>query len=307
MLDQTLAQLMQRLLERDAPSTPLSATARRLLDDLGIGRILGKTMYLSERDRQEMRELLLARGYSITPSPLKDMSRSERLAEASPNEKAGGGAVKTGRVSIKALPDKTLAIAGRTLLLPDGSHVDIDWRMVLEEIGHDAIILVENYEVFDQIHRLRLELPSTYANALVLYRGDRMESRLDNVKAFLEATDMPVIAFPDIDPKGLHIAGTCPRLAGVLAPEQNILERVLGSPATSRHDLFRNQLPGAGGYLRAVPTESPVAALWSLVQKHRAGCVQERWLADQITCKLWIKTLHPTEAGDDHDISKRSE
>ena len=63
MLDQTLAQLMQRLLEREAPSTPLNATARRLLENLGIGRIQGKTLYLSERDRQEMRELLLARGY----------------------------------------------------------------------------------------------------------------------------------------------------------------------------------------------------------------------------------------------------
>ena len=54
MLDQTLAQLMQRLLEREAPSTPLNATARRLLENLGIGRIQGKTLYLSERDRQEM-------------------------------------------------------------------------------------------------------------------------------------------------------------------------------------------------------------------------------------------------------------
>ena len=288
MLDQTLAQLMQRLLEREAPSTPLSATARRLLDDLGIGRVQGKTIYLSERDRQEMRELLLARGYSATPAPLKDMSRSERLAEATPNEKAGGGAVKTGRVSIKTLPGKTLNIAGRTLPLPDGCHVDIDWRRISEDIAHDAIILVENYEVFDQVHRLHLEIPPSFSNALVLYRGDRTESRLDNVKAFLDAMVLPVIAFPDIDPKGLHIAGTCPRLAGVLAPAQAALERVLESPATARHDLFRSQLPGVGDYLRAVPTESPVAALWSLVQKHRSGCVQERWLADQTPCILWV-------------------
>ncbi len=287
MLDQTLAQLMQRLLEREAQSTPLSATARRLLDDLGIGRVQGKTMYLSERDHQEMRELLLARGYSATRAPLKDMSRSERLAEASPNEKAGGGAVKTGRVSIKALPGKTLNIAGRTLPLPDGCHVDIDWRRISQDVAHDAIILVENYEVFDQVHRLHLELPPAYANALVLYRGDRTESRLDNVKAFLEATFLPVIAFPDIDPKGLHIAGTCPRLAGILAPDEVELGRTLGASATARHDLYRNQLPGVEGYLRAVAEDSPVAALWSLVQEHRAGAVQERWLAEKIPCVLW--------------------
>ena len=288
MLDQTLAQLMQRLLERKVHSTPVSATARRLRDDLGIGRIQGKTLHLSDRNHLEMRELLLARGYSDTPATLKDMSRSDRLAVATPNEKAGGGAVKTGRVSIKALPGKTLNIAGRTLPLPDGCHVDIDWRKVSEGIGHNAIILVENYEVFDQVHRLHLVLPPAYANALVLYRGERTESRLDNVKAFLDATTLPVIAFPDIDPKGLHIAGTCPRLAGILAPDQAELERVLESPATARHDLFRSQLPGIGGYLRAVSIESPVAALWNLVQKHRSGTVQERWLADQTPCKLWV-------------------
>ena len=287
MLDQTLAQLMQRLLEREAQSTPLNVTARRLLGDLGIGRIQGKTLYLSERDRLEMRELLLARGYSATPAPLIEMSRSERLAEATPNEKAGGGAVKTGRVSIKALPGKTLNIAGRILPLPDGCHVDIDWRRLSEGLGHKAIILVENYEVFDQVHRLHLELPPAYANALVLYRGDRTESRLDNVKAFLEATFLPVIAFPDIDPKGLHIAGTCPHLAGILAPDEVELRRILSAPATARPDLYRNQLPGVEGYLRAVVKDLFVSTLWSLVQKHRAGAVQERWLAEKIPCVLW--------------------
>ena len=63
MLYQTLAQLMQRLLERKVHSTPVSATARRLRDDLGIGRIQGKTLHLSDRNHLEMRELLLARGY----------------------------------------------------------------------------------------------------------------------------------------------------------------------------------------------------------------------------------------------------
>ena len=289
MLDQTLAQLMQRLLEKDAPSTPVSATARRLMDDLGIGRIQGKTLYLSDRNRQEMREILLARGYSASPVPLREMSRSDRLAAATPNEKAGGGPLKTGRISVKALAGKTLNIGGRTLPLPDGCHVDIDWH-ILSEGGaqHDAIMLVENYEVFDQVHQLHLNLPPAFINPLVLYRGDKTESRLDNVKAFLEAMSLPVMAFPDIDPQGLLIACTCPRLVGILAPEQVDLERVLASPTSARADLFRSQLPGVGGSLRAIPKESPVSALWELLQKHRAGAVQERWLAEHIHCKLWV-------------------
>lgn len=286
MLDQTLAQLMQRLLEKGATSTPLGTTARRLLNDLGIGRIQGKTLYLSDRDQQEMRELLLARGYSLTPVSLKEMSRSDRLATASPNEKAGGGPLKTGRVSIKALPDKTLNIADEALSLPDGCHVDIDWQKVAS-IRHDSIMLVENYEVFDQLHQLTFELPDDCKNPLVIYRGDKTESRLNNVKAFIDASDLPVLAFVDIDPKGLHIAVGCPRLQGVVAPDYADLNATLDSPATARHDLYRLQLPGVGDYLRSIAEGSPISALWNLLQQHRAGVVQERWLVARFKLVLW--------------------
>ncbi len=287
MLDQTLAQLMQRLLEKNAKSTPVGATAGRLRDDLGIGRIKGKTLYLDDRDRLEMRELLKARGYSAVPAPLKEMSRSDRLAVATPNEKAGGGALKTGRVSLKATPGKTLNIAGRTLSLPDGCHVDTDWRSVAEGIGHDSIMLVENYEVFDQLHQLIFDLPSCCTNPLVIYRGDKIESRLDNVKAFLDAIDLPVLAFVDIDPKGLHIAGCCPRLLAVVAPSYPELNATLASSATARHDLYRQQLHGVEAYLRSVAENTPIAALWGLLQQHRAGAVQERWLVAGFKLVLW--------------------
>lgn len=287
MLDQTLAQLMQRLLERKAQSTPLSATARRLQEDLGIGRIHGKTLDLSERDRQEMRELLLARGYSARPAPLKDMSRSERLAFATPNEKAGGGPLKTGRVSMKSLPSKTLNVAGRTLSLPDGCHVDSDWRRVANGIGHDSIMLVENYEVFDQLHELAFDLPDDCKNPLVIYRGDKTESRLNNVKAFIDASDLPVLAFVDIDPKGLHIAVGYPRLIGVVAPDYADLKATMNSPASARHDLYRLQLPGVGDYLRSIADNSPISDLWKLLQQHRTGVVQERWLVAGFKLVLW--------------------
>lgn len=287
MLDQSMAQLMQRLVDKDASSTPLSATARRLQEDLGIGRIQGKTLYLSERNRQEMREILLARGYSATPLPIKDMSRSDRLAMATPNEKAGGGALKTGRVSLKSLPNKTLNVAGQTLSLPDGCHVDIDWRRVAYGIGHDSIMLVENYEVFDRLHELAFDLPDDCKNPLVIYRGDKTESRLNNVKAFIDASDLPVLAFVDIDPKGLHIAVGYPRLIGIVAPDYAGLKATMDSPASARPDLYRLQLPGVGDYLRSIADNSPISALWQLLQQHRAGVVQERWLVAGFKLVLW--------------------
>ncbi len=288
MLDQTLAQMMQRLLEKDANSTPVGATARRLQEELGIGRIRGKTLYFSERDHQEMRDLLRARGYALSPLSLKEMSRSDRLAVGTPNEKAGGGALKSGRVSIKALRGKALNIAGKVLSLPDGSHIDIDWRRIDGAVGHDSVMLVENYEVFDQVHQLSFDLPSFCTNPLVIYRGDKNESRQDNVKVFLDAIGLPVLAFVDIDPKGLHIAGCCPRFVGIVAPSFSDLNDTLASPASARHDLYVKQLSGVENFLLSVEDDSPIAALWKLVRQYRAGVVQERWIAAEFKLTLWV-------------------
>ena len=287
MLDHRLVQLMQRLLDEEALSTPLRAVSRRLKDDFNIGRVKGQTLYLGERDRELMRELLVAGGHAVTRVDLKSLSRSDRLAAGTPYEKAGGGALKSGRVSIKALAGKTLDVAGKSLSLPDRSHVDIEWRRIVGDSGHNAIMLVENYEVFDRACGIAFDLPGDCANPLVVYRGDRHESRQDNVKDFLEESSLPVIAFVDIDPKGLHIAGCCPRLRGVVAPKASVLEATLANPASARTDLYVKQLPGVEGFLRSVAPDSAIGRLWAVMQKHRAGAVQERWLADSTICGLW--------------------
>ena len=164
MLDQRLVQLMQRLLEEAAPSTPLRAVSRRLKDDFNIGRVKGQTLHLGERDRELIRELLVAGGHAVTRVDLKSLSRSDRLAAGTPYEKAGGGTLKNGRVSIKALAGKMLDVAGTSLSLPDRSHVDIEWRRIVEESGHNAIMLVENVSVsppafFSPPRRCRTMLP----------------------------------------------------------------------------------------------------------------------------------------------------
>ena len=96
-----------------------------------------------------------------------------------------------------------------------------------------------------------------------------------------------MIAFVDIDPKGLHIAGCCPRLRGVVAPKASVLEATLANPASARTDLYVKQLPGVEGFLRSVAPDSAIGSLWAVMQKHRAGAVQERWLADSTICGLW--------------------
>jgi hypothetical protein len=289
MLDQRLAELMQRLLSQEAGTTAVTGTSRRLADELNLGSIRGKTIYLSEGDHAEMRILLSANGYALSPVDLNGLSRGDRLLAGTPNEKAGGEAVKRGRISVKSLAGQRLLIGNQELLLPPRCHVDAEWRAVLDRMAHSAIMLVENYEAFDQIDQVSFDLPDEFTNPLVVYRGDRHESRQDNVIAFLDAVQLPTIAFVDIDPRGLHIAAGCPNLVGIVAPDALVLETALASPATGRRDLFQAQVPGIERFLQGITDDSPLHPLWTLMARNRAGVVQERWLAMRSRCILWTR------------------
>lgn len=87
--------------------------------------------------------------------------------------------------------------------------MDIDWQ-TLQLSVFPSLLVVENldsfYEYFTH-HPQRYILPELALNALVIYRGDGLESRAR--KALVEAyaaTGKPVIYFGDYDSAGLNIA-----------------------------------------------------------------------------------------------------
>ena len=87
--------------------------------------------------------------------------------------------------------------------------MDIDWQ-TLELSVFPSLVVVENLDSFYQYfshHPQRYSLPELAQQALVIYRGDGLESRARRalVKAFA-ATGKPVIYFGDYDTAGLSIA-----------------------------------------------------------------------------------------------------
>jgi hypothetical protein len=279
MLGQREAKTMVRVLASGKRRFALTAAFLNILE-VGIGTKRGASVYYTEDDLREMRDWLIAKGYGTEPKDLSALSRSASLAYT-PNEKAGAAAVKKNRVSVKALAGQRLLVAGTSLELPAGSHLDIDWNQISNGLGHKCILVVENYESFDQIHRTDLQLPPKHDAPLVIYHGDPQESRLDNVMAFLSSIRLPVLAFMDADPAGIAMASRLPGIAGVVLPPQDDLEAQLRSPAMRRTDLYTNQLPIHQATLRALPLGHPCYGAWRLVERHRAGIVQERWIGSQ--------------------------
>ena len=178
-----------------------------------------------------------------------------------------------------------LLIGGGHLKLPTESHLDVDWTKIADKIGHQCVMVVENYENFNRVHELALVLPDCYRTPLVLYRGDPNESRFDNVLKFLSHLDLPVLAFMDADPAGISIACQLPGLVGMVLPSLNVLESQLNHPHTARLDLFHEQYPVYRDTLDKLDVDHPCRPVWNLVSKHAAGIAQERWIGGCI-CTL---------------------
>lgn len=291
-LDQDMVLLMQRVLSSGLERVPQTAAASRLVGN-GIGTKKGKSVYFGGRDHTEMRRWLKNRGHTAEQTPdLSSLSRSQRLA-FTPNEKSGGVTIKRNRVSVKALPNRPLLLCGEKVFLPENTHLDTDIDTLLDtlarhaEDAHDCLLIIENYESFNQIQGYRISDTSPYRNPLLVYRGDRYESRMDNVLRLINATSLPVIAFFDPDLAGMLNAARLPRFSGVLLPDSKILEAMLHARETRRSDLFDKQMVAFGRGLSDLAETHPCAKAWALFKTARACLVQERLCADSVQIVIW--------------------
>jgi len=162
-------------------------------------------------------------------------------------------------------------------MLPLRSHLDIELSS-LKDSGHDCVIFVENYDNFNNVHENPITLPTAYKKPMVIYRGDKNESRLDAVMSYLDLCKLPVFAYVDIDPFGLANVQGLSNLVGVLTPEVSILKALLSDTKTKRNDLYERHYAGCYALLDRLPDNHPCKGLWNLIKKYKAGVVQEQFL-----------------------------
>jgi hypothetical protein len=268
-----LLRVVQAPDERFAASDVLA----RFIRDYAIGRSKGAGCLFDAADKASIRELLKAGGIDpdTDPKAWDRITRAEAL-HLGPNEKFAASPVKRERVAIKTLPGRALHLDGRALILPPACHLDVDGPSVAGLLAHASALLVENWEPFNRIHALDLDLSPAGIDPLVVWRGDRSSTRTDHAVQLLRALNVPVWAFVDYDPAGLLIAEGLPRLAGIIAPDPERLERDLAHGLAER---FRRQLPAARAVLDASENE-PVRRLWAEVRRHGRALPQERYLVE---------------------------
>jgi hypothetical protein len=274
-----LLRIVQSSDERFAASGVLTS----FVDGYGVGRTKGAGILFDPEDKARIREMLRAEGIDpdTDPAAWDGITRAEAL-HLGPDEKFASTPVKRRRVAIKTLRGNPLLLDGQALTLPPACHLDVDGAAVASLLAHKTVLLVENWEPFNRIDDVDLDLSPAGDNPLVVWRGDRSDTRVDHALDLLRALEVPVWAFVDYDPAGLLIADGLPRLAGIIAPEPERLEQDL---ARGLHKRYQAQLPAAIPALDASRNE-PVRTLWIVIRRHGRALPQERYLTSRVPVPL---------------------
>jgi len=213
---------------------------------------------------------------TTTADSWKDLGRSESLTPAR-NEKLAGRSVGDGRLRVKTLPGHSLQVAGGSWRLLDRVDLGLDLKAVLgSEIAHDALLIIENLQTFDDIHTVTPEVMGNLSacNPLVVYRGDTQGGvRADAVHALIKDTKLPVFAFVDFDPAGLVIAAGLPRLEKILAPTLQNLAVILKDHGISER--YLEQLAMAAHAMQKIQDDTRISRLWHVIYAAGKALPQE--------------------------------
>lgn len=275
-MEARLIKTLLRCVQSDADRFAVTAVLGEFVADYGssVGTLKGKSVHMTSSQKQTIRELLASEGVAADTSPdaWNGLSRAEALALGN-NEKFAREPLRRRRVAIKPLrPGLPLVLGGRELFLPAKSHVEVDCDDLGSLSQHDWIIVVENWECFNDIHLAADHLPLPGRNPLVVWRGDKECVRVDAMLALLRNLSQPVAAFVDYDPSGMVIAQSLPRLACVVAPPNLSVWMKRGL-----HDRYMAQLPGCQATLDRV--ENPdIAAIWAIIRTAGRALPQEVFL-----------------------------
>lgn len=241
-----------------------------------IGRRKGQSLYLTASDKDTLAQILWSAGTPPTTSPNAwvGKTRAEVLALGN-DDKLTHQTIKRRRVAAKALrPDAAIDLGAGSVRLPARCHVDIDYAEVTPH-GHDWLIVVENWEAFQDIHLAADHLAFPGEAPLVIWRGDTSDTRADAMLSWITTLSHPVAAFVDYDPAGLVIAGSLPRLSAFVAPPLAKLGELLRKKGL--HDRFQAQLPACQ---RALDDKAPalLRPFWDLIRREGKALPQEQFL-----------------------------
>lgn len=280
-MEARLVMMLLRYVQSDKDRFTVNASLDAFVREYGprVGDRKGKSVYMTPAQKQVIRELLSSEGVSADTSPdaWDGLTRAEALSVGN-NEKFAHEPVKRRRVAVKALlPSRPIVLNGQSLFLPARCHVEVDYAELGDMAQHDWIVVVENWECFNDIHLAADSLAFPGQNPLIVWRGDNDSVRADGMLAMLRNLKQPVAAFVDYDPSGMVIARSLPRLEMVVAPPHDALKKIMQRGLVER---YMEQIAGCQAVLEKRDVAC-VAAVWDVIRLSGRALPQEIFLIEE--------------------------
>lgn len=274
-MDARLVKILLRCVQSDDERFTASITLKAFASEYGarVGEHKGQSVYMTLTQKQAIRELLVSAGVNAgtPPDAWNGLTRAEALTIGN-NEKFAQDPVRRRRVAVKALrPSWPLTLNGNSIFLPARCHIETDYAEIGATDQHDWIVVVENWECFNDIHLAADKLAFPGASPLVVWRGAKDGTRSDSMLAMVQAMSQPVAAFVDYDPAGIVIARSLPRLSHFVSPPIESLAEMMKN---GLQDRYTAQI----AYCQQSLTESDLGCMteiWGVIRRAGKGLPQE--------------------------------
>jgi hypothetical protein len=278
-MEKSLIKTLLRIVQSDDEKTSSSRGLEQFAKMHQIGYPQGRSYVFNSADKQMIKDLLkIEAGIdadSTRPEAWDGLTRTESL-ELGSNEKLSQSNVRLNRIAVKSLAGRAVYLGDESLKLPVGSHLELNWQHVSQLNRHDGVMLVENWEAFENIHQLQFEPTIPCRDPLVIFRGMPQVYRQDYVVALLDSLKLPVYAFVDFDPSGLVIALSTPYFVSLIAPPNDMLQ--VAFKACTNVARFQSQLPETQAVLEQC-THSEISHYWQLFKNAGVALPQEYFLS----------------------------
>ncbi len=232
--------------------------------EYGVGTVNADMITLTGADCRKIRRLIKEQiGFDLVTDLVPETGTE--TARFINNEKQGRNRVKHKRIKLYGL--QSTAINGEMFTIPDGAVLEINLSE-LRSIGHQQIILVENFEAFVSFRSVNCVIGG---DPLVVYRGDNEVGVLGKELSEL-FPEVELIAWTDADPAGICL-GVSTGAKTLLLPniESADLDRY------GRSELYIKQEKYLESALKSIPVKLGQAMIAS-----GKGLTQESMIANQL-------------------------
>jgi hypothetical protein len=173
-------------------------------------------------------------------------------------------------------------INGKTFDLPSNANLTMHYEEVTS-VEHEIIVICENLTPFIQLGHYKELLPQELANALFIYRGNG--SSVSGVYKLCNKMQNKIIAMTDLDPAGIVIANTIPKVSAVLYPNIDNLRHSISLKHQSK--LWEKQQKFVNA-AEEYSDDSELALYFKYLEAKAAGITQEAFFAANLDLKQLI-------------------